>query len=124
MKSYLFLCLVSFLFILILIYLYDRRELVISRVYKDNNIYIEYPYFNNKYLDNYINDYIVNYISNTSYKYNYYVKYKYSIDDNNMLLTISDYKYVDNIYNINNSCFNIDIIDKTIFRVSCVNNLQ
>ena len=107
-----------------LIYFYDRKEMVSSRVYRDNNIYIEYPYFNNKYLDDYIGKFIFNYINNTDYKYRYYVKYKYSIDLDNIFLTISDYKYDDIIYTVNNSCFNVDKVNSTIDRVSCVNILQ
>ena len=68
MKKYIFLCFVFLLIILMLIYFYDRKEMVSSRVYRDNNIYIEYPYFNNKYLDDYIGKFIFNYINNTDYK--------------------------------------------------------
>lgn len=60
MKKNLFIILISTLFILILIYLYDKKEEVINREYRDyeNNISVDYPYFNNLVIDNYLNDYL------------------------------------------------------------------
>ena len=46
MKRYLFLCLVIFLIILVLLYFYDKRDVVINNIYSNMNIYIEYPLFN------------------------------------------------------------------------------
>ena len=39
-----------------LIYLYDEREEIINKEYRDevNNISIDYPYFNNVIIDKYI----------------------------------------------------------------------
>lgn len=65
MKKNLFLILVSTLFILVLIYLYDEKEEILNREYLDyeNNIFIDYPYFNNVVIDNYLNDYLEPYIN-------------------------------------------------------------
>lgn len=72
-----FLILVSILFVLVLLYFYDERESVLNKEYSDNskNIYVEYPFFNDMVIDNYITDYLSSYI-----------------DDNNDLLFI-DYDY-------------------------------
>ena len=119
MKKYLFLCLVSFLVILVLIYFYNKREFVVSKVYVNNNLYIKYPYFNNKEIDNYISNYLYKIVIGTDYRYKYYINYKYSIDGNSIILTINDYKYYDNIYNHNSNCFNIDVYNSLVKRVSC-----
>ena len=60
MKKNLFIILISTLFVLVLIYLYDEKEKVLNREYRDyeNNISIDYPYFNNVVIDNYLNDYL------------------------------------------------------------------
>lgn len=64
MKKNFFLILISTLFILVLIYLYDEREEILNQEYRDyeNNISIDYPYFNNIIIDNYLNDYLEPYI--------------------------------------------------------------
>lgn len=60
MKKNLFIILISTLFVLVLIYLYNEKEKVLNREYRDyeNNISIDYPYFNNVVIDNYLNDYL------------------------------------------------------------------
>ena len=49
MKRNIFLVLVSILFILVLFYFYDMKEEVLNKEYRDyeNNVSIDYPYFNN-----------------------------------------------------------------------------
>lgn len=51
---------ISTLLILVLIYLYDEKEKILNCEYHDyeNNISIDYPYFNNVVIDNYLNDYL------------------------------------------------------------------
>lgn len=51
-----------------LIYLYDEKEKIINREYRDyeNNISIDYPYFNNIVIDNYLNDYLEPYINQSN----------------------------------------------------------
>ena len=68
MKKNIFLILVSTLFILVLIYLYDEKERVLNQEYRDylNNISIDYPYFNNGIIDNYLNDYLDSFIKQGS----------------------------------------------------------
>lgn len=60
MKKNLFLILISTLLILVLIYFYDEQEKILNKKYRDytNNISIDYPYFNNIVIDNYLNDYL------------------------------------------------------------------
>ena len=43
-----------------LIYFYDKKEEVLNREYRDyeNHISVDYPYFNNAIIDNYLNDYL------------------------------------------------------------------
>ncbi len=111
MKRYLFLWLVVFLIILMLIYFYDRREAVISKIYSDNNIYIRYPYFNNRKIDSYINSYLNSIINNSDYRYNYYIDYNYDND-----LSIYTYKYYDNVYSYNIDSFDVCIPCNSISR--------
>lgn len=68
MKRTIFLILVSFLFILVLFYLYDEKEKILNKEYRDyeNNISIDYPYFNNVVIDNYLNDYLEPYINQSN----------------------------------------------------------
>lgn len=68
MKKNIFILLVSTLFILMLIYLYDEREEILNKEYRDevNNISIDYPYFNNVIIDNYLNDYLEPFINQGS----------------------------------------------------------
>lgn len=60
MKKNIFIILISTLFIFVLIYLYDRKEEILNLEYRDyqNHISIDYPYFNNSVIDNYLNDYL------------------------------------------------------------------
>lgn len=48
-----------------LIYFYDKKEEVLNREYRDyeNHISVDYPYFNNAIIDNYLNDYLEPYIN-------------------------------------------------------------
>ena len=63
MKKNIFLLLVAILFILVLFYFYDKRETVLNKEYYDKNIFINYPYFNDIIIDNYLNDYLNGYIN-------------------------------------------------------------
>ena len=64
MKKNLFLILVLILFILVLFYFYDKKEGILNKEYYDyeKNISVNYPYFNNVIIDNYLNDYLESYI--------------------------------------------------------------
>ena len=65
MEKNLFIILISTLSILLLIYLYDEKEKILNKEYRDfeNNISIDYPYFNNIVIDNYLSDYLEPYIN-------------------------------------------------------------
>lgn len=114
MKRYLFLCLVISLIILVLLYFYDKRDVVINNIYSNMNIYIEYPLFNNKNIDNYISDYVNDIISSCSYEYDYFIDYDYNILDGYVYLNMYKYKYYDNIYNMDVDSFIVDINNKSI----------
>ena len=68
MKKNIFIILISTLFILMLIYLYDEKENILNKEYRDydNNISIDYPYFNNVVIDNYLNDYLEPFIEQSN----------------------------------------------------------
>jgi len=68
MKKNIFLILVTALFILVLFYLYDAKEKIVNKEYRDykNNITVDYPYFNNIVIDNYLNDYLETYINQSN----------------------------------------------------------
>ncbi len=119
MKKYIFLFLVVFLIVLVLIYFYDRRELVSSRVFSSDGVYVKYPYFNNRDIDSYISNYVGNIIYNFDYRYKYYVSYSYDVLDSYIYLVIKNYKYYDNIYSYDKSCFNVYVKDSYIKRISC-----
>ena len=59
MKKYIFIIGGTVIFVALLLYFYDVREEVLNREYVDleNDIYIEYPYFNNQAIDSYISQY-------------------------------------------------------------------
>lgn len=64
MKKNIFIILVSILAILVLIYLYDKRETVLNKEYHNGkeNISIYYPYFNNPSIDSYLEEYLQEYL--------------------------------------------------------------
>ena len=64
MKKNLFIILLTILLILTLTYLYNQKEIILNKKYQTEKNYIEYPFFNNKEIDNYINNYLNNYIDN------------------------------------------------------------
>ena len=115
MKRYLFLWLVVFLVILVLFYFYNKREVVITKIYNEDNIYIEYPYFNNKNIDSYINNYLNNFINDSDYNYNYYLYYDYNNRDK---LDIYTYKYYDNIYSYSVNTFDVCVKCNDISKIS------
>ena len=117
MKKYIFLVLVTFLCVLILLYLYDRKEMVMNNKYESDNIYIEYPYFNNKNIDLYINNYLNNVIDN-EYGNKYFVDYDYVINGDDIDLVMYRYMYYDNILKNSVDKYTISIKDSTISKVN------
>ena len=64
---------------IILLFIFLSKEEISNRVYHTNNITINYPYFNNKKIDNYIEEFIINSTSTI----NTFVDYDYNLIDNN-----------------------------------------
>ena len=66
MKKAIFVTLITTLTILILFYFYDQRETILNKQYSSNTnkIHIEYPYFHNQIIDNYIKTTIEKYQNN------------------------------------------------------------
>jgi len=96
-KSFIFLLII--LTFLILIYLFKEKEIISNLEYKEDNINIEYPYFNNKKIDIYINDYLNETINNFKYKENQelFIDYDYYIDNSKVSLTFYNYEVKNNI---------------------------
>ena len=118
MKKYIFLVLVTILCVLILLYLYDRKELVMNNKYKSDNIYIEYPYFNNKNIDLYMDNYLNNVINNDNNGNNYFVDYDYDINGDNVDLIMYKYINYDNILKNSIDKYTISISDNTINKIN------
>lgn len=123
MKKYFFIVLVSSLFIFILIYFYDKREIVLNKEYMDNNVYIEYPFFNNHDIDSYINNYLSNIIYNYDYSSdNLFVDYDYDIENSIIDLSIYTYKSVSNIIKKSSDRFIIDMDSSEVSKVDTKEN--
>ena len=116
MKKNLFIILITTLLILILLYLYDKKEFVLNKKYNNtiNNIHIEYPYFNNKIIDNYINLYLNNYLNKNQNNY-LFIDYDYKQKKENIDLTLYIYEKISkNIIKEQEKIFKIDLINNTI----------
>ena len=109
MKKYLFLILTTSLTILLLLYFYDEKEKVLNKEYQNINTHIEYPYFNNTLIDNYINNYLSNIITNTNYEENLFIDYDYYEENEVINLSMYTYKEQGKIVNNNTINFKIDI---------------
>lgn len=114
MKRALFIILVTFLLVLILIYLYDEREVVLNKKYYNDNVYIEYPFFNNDAIDGYISSYLNKYKDSDSYLF---VDYDYVDDDGNIDLIMFVYEEHDGIVREVEDYFQIDLINGEIVLV-------
>lgn len=94
----LFYILLVILCILVLIYLFKNDDIVLNKEYNEEDIVIEYPYFNNSFLDtkiiNYLNDKI------SSFKYNdngeMFIDYDYSLNNDELDINFYSYEYLDN----------------------------
>ena len=106
MKKNIFIILLSILLILILFYFYDEREEVLNKRYSTNNIYVEYPFFNNNRVDYYINSYIDRYTSNN---YDYmFIDYDYYSNNRDIYLTMYMYGDFNNMVSMDSSYFVIN----------------
>ena len=115
MKKYIFIVVSTIILISTLIYFYDVKEKILNKEYINNNddIHIEYPYFNNRLIDNYINNYLELTI-NDSNNYKLFMDYDYDLVDNIIDLYIYTYKEKDNIVNKNIKNMEINLETSTI----------
>lgn len=121
MKKNLFLILISTLFILILLYFYDEREVILNREYidKENDIYIEYPYFNDQIIDEKINSYLNNFIdSSTFLERSLFIDYDYQEYMNKIELMMYVFEEKENMIRKKNMGFMIDMNRSEITGVS------
>ena len=97
---------------LIIIYLYKNKEIIINKEYKSDNIQIEYPYIKDKEINNNIYNYMESIIKNNN---NYlYIDYDYSLNNDNLNLTIYEYKEYKNIIKRTTKELNINLKNKNI----------
>ena len=124
MKKYIFIVVSTIILISTLIYFYDVKEKILNKEYINNNddIHIEYPYFNNSLIDNYINNYLELTI-NDSNNYKLFMDYDYDLVDNMIDLYIYTYKEKDNIVNKNIKNMEINLETSTIEVDKNINDL-
>lgn len=111
MKKDVFIILVTTLLVLTLIYLYDKVEKILNKEYNSTKIHIEYPYFNNKIIDNYINTYLSNYINNNN---SVFIDYDYKEKKEKIELTIYIYEEKNNIIKQKEKSLQINLSKKNI----------
>ena len=117
MRRNIFLILISFLFILVLLYFYDERETILNKEYNDyeNNIYINYPFFNDIVIDNYLNDYLASYIEEGHDLVDLlFIDYDYQELDDRLELMLYIYKEVDTIIKKETRKIELDLLKGTI----------
>ena len=115
MKKYIFIIGGTVIFVALLLYFYDVREEVLNKEYVDleNDIYIEYPYFNNQAIDSYISDYL-NKVIDSSNNYKLFMDYDYDILDRIVNLYFYTYKERDNMVSKNIKNIEIDLYSNYI----------
>ncbi len=112
MKKNIFIILVSTLLILVLIYLYNQVEITINKKFINNKIHIEYPYFNNEPIDNYINQYLNNY---TEKNHNLiFIDYDYEENNQNINLNLYIYEEFQNVIKQKEKTFKINLLQEKI----------
>lgn len=119
MKKHILLVIVTILIIPLLIYFYDLKEDIQNKELKAKNVYIEYPYFNIKPIDDYINNYLDINMSTTNAKI--FMDYDYSRDNDLIDLYLYTYKEQNNTLKktINNLEINTntkDIVENKIIK--------
>lgn len=101
---------ICILSIILLFISLSRKEEISNKVYHTNSITINYPFFNNKRIDNYIEDLIIN---NTSTA-NTYIDYDYNLIDDNYHVKFYIYKSNNNITSYQEKCFCINTSNNQI----------
>ena len=115
-----FLILLSILLILVLLYFYDERESVLNKEYSDKskNVYVEYPFFNDIVIDNYITDYLSSYMDDeTDFLF---IDYDYKEVDNYIELIMYIYKERGSLIKKEIKKIDLDLINSTIINTSLV----
>lgn len=94
----------------------NNEELIINKKYSNKNIEINYPYFNNKIIDDYIDNYLNNKINSFNYyDYHYFfLDYDYYLGKNNINLTFYEMKNKDNMQDFNTKTLTINVKEKVI----------
>ena len=111
MKKYI---LVSFLLgiIFICLYLYKNNNYLVNKEYTKDNITINYPFFNNKKIDNYINNYL---LKNIDEKYNnIFIDYDYKKINDTFKVNFYTYSNINNVIKLNTNCVNINLKNNKI----------
>lgn len=117
MKKNIFLILITTLFILILFYLYDEQEKILNKEYRDyeKNISIDYPYFNNIIIDNYLNDYLEPYIEQSNDLVDLlFIDYDYEELNNRIELMLYIYQEKDNLIKKETRKIDLDLTNNII----------
>ena len=124
-----FIIVIILIAMLLLISALNNNDVTNKKYYTNNDKYfieVDYPYFNNENIDNYISDYINNSIDEFKYKvnnYSYmYLDYDYSINNNDIEVIFYKYININNKVNIDNIGFNINNNQVAIKEVSNTNN--
>ena len=115
-----FLILVSILFVLVLLYFYDERESVLNKEYSDNskNIYVEYPFFNDMVIDNYITDYLSSYIDDDNDVL--FIDYDYREKSDYIELILYIYKEKNSLVKKETRKIDLDLVNSNIISTSLV----
>ena len=96
-------------------YLYDKVEVVLNREYQNttDHVHIEYPYFHNQIIDNYINIYLNNYIEKNGNN-SLFIDYDYTEKKQNIELTIYIYEKNEGIIKEKQKTFSVNLTKGTI----------
>lgn len=114
---------------MVVIFLIITSNNIINKKYYINNnkyyIEIDYPYFNNKNIDEYIDNYLEKEISSFKYKVNnygyMYLDYDYKVNNNNIEVIFYKYFNIDNKVNINSIGLNLNNNKLDIKTVNTIN---
>ena len=115
-----FLILVSILIVFVLLYFYDERESVLNKEYSDNskNIYVEYPFFNDMVIDNYITDYLSSYIDDDNDVL--FIDYDYREKSDYIELILYIYKEKNSLVKKETRKIDLDLVNSNIISTSLV----
>lgn len=99
MKRNIFIILVATLFILLLIYFFDKRIVILNKEYinQQKNIHIEYPYFNSNAIDNYLDSYLKLYLDYEKGT-DFFIDYDYNLEDSIVELILYFYKGSEGVF--------------------------